>query len=260
MMGSVRPTCAFGAAALLVCLMGFATFPFVAPAFSIEACFRAQERERTHRHPQYLTTTPPKALSSILAVLRRRATRFDRIPAATFRQVEPSEYKALWPHATRLLGIGPDGTHYYLVVGFRSPPGVPSACVQHPGEHPRVTGPDGTVATVVWDATLPGGGTDSGTSPRTPVWINDGIGSFYEPTEPGTPLALFFTVVPDGVARVTVTVGAHPPTEMTVANNFAISKIPAPQDGESIGQRWYAADGTLLKTITQQRGPTLTTG
>jgi hypothetical protein len=255
-----RPRCSAANVAIgvaLACVAGFAAIPEVAHGFSIGACFRAEEQERADRHPRYLTTPPPHALSSILAVLRRNATRSDNIPAATLREVNPSEYRALWPHATRLLGIGPDRTRYFLVVGFRSPPGLPRACIRHPGEHPRVTGPDGVVATLVWRARIPGG-ESTGALPYASAWISDGAAISASPTEAST--WPFFGIVPDGVARIAVTVGIHPPTQLRVANNFADGQVPEPHPGESILQQWYATDGSLIKTINSGSVTILTTG
>lgn len=254
-----RPILSVGIGLILTCVSGTTILVTVATGFSLEKCFNEKKRQLAHRHPRYLTTAAPKGLTSILGVLRRPATHADSIPSATLRQVNPSEYRVLWPRATRLLGIGPDGTRYFLVVGFRSPPGVPTACIRHHGEHPRVTGPDGVVATIVWRAKI-AGGSSTGALPYAPAWISKGIAVSIQPTELRTAFAPFFGVVPDGVARIVVSVGAHAPTQALVANNFVISQVPNPQQGDSILQQWYAADGTLVKSIKQGPLTILTTG
>jgi len=227
-----------------------------------EACFNAIDRQQ-RRHPRELKTAPPAALTSILGVLRRPATPADRIPATALRATNPSDYRAIWPRATRLLGVGPHRTHYYLVVGDLSPQALPIPCFKlqphHSGRPPKPSVPFGDVATVVQYSSTPTG-EDTGDFPYASSWISAGRATLFEPAEPETALVPYFALVPDGVASVAVTVGSNPTTRIPVTENFALAQIPNPREGDTIVQQWYGADGTLIKTVTEKLGVIISTG
>jgi hypothetical protein len=140
---------------------------------------------------------------------------------------------------------------YYLVPGIYTPRLPPRACTPH-REAPKYLGPRGLVAAVV-----PYSRASSGSFPATPAMIEDGRATWIIPALFGGSWRLV-GVVPDGVASIAVTVGAHPATQTLVTGNFVDAVVPEPHGSDTITQRWYAADGTVVRTVTGQVGAVLT--
>ncbi len=217
-----------------------------------KTCSRALRREFSH-HPRRLTTAPPATLTSILGVLQRPATPADELPAEALAGIVPYAYPALWLGSVRLLDTVGD-KRYFLIPGVYDPPPLPEVCVNL--EPPRVRrlsakalrlGPRGPVVTLEAYSTNQTGGI-----PYTASAIQAGTANNIAFGRAGSTTA-FYGLVPDGVASVTVTAGGASPATVPVANNFFLTQIPAPSADEpyTITQQWYAADGTLIKTVSR---------
>ena len=223
----------------------------------------------TH-HPRHLTTAPPEALTSILGVLRGPSTPADHLPTEALTGIAPYSYSALWLGSVRLLDAVGD-KRYFLIPGVYAPSPLPEACVklESPHERRQAKGsqlePRGPV--VALEAYSP---EESGGIPYTASAIQAGTANDFAFGRSGPDLAFgrpgfgrpgpttaFCGLVPDGVASVTVTAGGAPPTAVPAANNFFLTQIPAPSANEpyTITQQWYAADGTLIKTVSRTTVP-----
>jgi hypothetical protein len=252
---STRPKIASVAGAAVICLVAGVSSTAARKASLSDECAHALTR-RQQRQPQRLTTMAPVALTSLVGVLRKPAAPTDRLPAGGLYAIEPSEYRAVWPRATRLLGTGADRTRYYVVIGIRSPQSFPLVCVK--GAQPRRTRsakpepPLGAVATVAQFRSFPGG-EDTAAIPFTASAISAGRATSIEPAGPVAALAPYVALVPDGVSSVTVTVGANQPTGVPVTANLAVAEIPNPREGDIVTERWYSPDGTLTKTVSETR-------
>ncbi len=101
------------------------------------------------------------------------------------------------------------------------------------------------------------GGAEAGGLPFTAARIKSGDASVLAAPAPGSKTATTYGLVPDGVASVSVTLNEGAPTSASVANNFSLAVLPPPAppaNGEfTVTQQWYAADGSLLKTVKQTR-------
>jgi hypothetical protein len=217
-----------------------------------KACVRALHRQFLRR-PKRLTTEPPTTLTSILGVLQTPATSADRLPAEALSGIVPYAYSTLWLGSVRLLDtVG--GTRYFVVPGVYAPPLLPKACVElepprlrRPLAKARQLGPRGPVVTLE-----PYSSHEAGGIPFTASEIQAGTANAPALGRSGSTTA-FYGLVPDGVASVTVTAGGAPPATVSVANNFFLAQIPAPHADlpYTITQQWYAADGTLVKTVSR---------
>jgi hypothetical protein len=238
-----------------VAAIGVLALPQAAGAASAaqqKTCSRALKRQFSHS-PRRLTTAPPATLTSILGVLQRPATPADEIPAEALVGIVPYAYSALWLGSVRLLDTVGD-KRYFLIPGVYDPPSFPEVCVKL--EPPRVRhlsqkgpqlGPYGPVVTLE-----PYSSHETGGIPFTASEIQAGTANEPAPGRSGSTTA-FYGLVPDGVASVTVTAGGAPPTSVPVANNFFLAQIPALHANTpyTITQQWYAADGTLIKTVSR---------
>jgi hypothetical protein len=236
-------------------VIGSALSPQVAAASSAaqqKTCSRALKRQFSHR-PRRLTTTLPATLTSILGVLRSPATPADELPAEALAGIVPYAYSALWLGSVRLLDTVGD-KRYFLIPGVYDPPPFPEVCVKL--EPPRVRhlsqkgpqlGPYGPVVTLE-----PYSSHETGGIPFTASEIQAGTANEPSLGRSGS-TTTFYGLVPDGVASVTVTAGGAPPTSVPVANNFFLAQIPALHANTpyTITQQWYAADGTLIKTVSR---------
>jgi len=177
----------------------------------------------------------------------------DKLPAKALAGISPYAYSALWLGSARLLDATGD-KRYFLIPGVYHQPPLPEACVKL--EPPRVRhesakapqlGPRGPVVTL--EAFSPH---DTGGFPFMASTIQAGRAFGIALGESGPTIA-FYGLVPDGVASVTVTAGGAPPTSVLVANNFFLTQIPALNTGKpyTITQQWYAANGTLIKTVSR---------
>jgi hypothetical protein len=232
--------------------MGFPPASSAASAAPKKACIRALHRQVLHR-PKRLTTEPPTTLTSILGVLRGPSTPPDQLPAEALAGISPNAYSALWLGYARLLDATGD-KRYFLIPGVYEPPPLPEVCVKL--EPPRVRrlsakalrlGPRGPVVTLeAYSANETGG------IPYTASGVQAGTANNIAFGLPGQ-ATTFYGLVPDGVASVTVTAGGAPPIVVPVANNFFLTQIPVPPAGKpyTITQQWYAADGTLIKTVSR---------
>jgi len=163
----------------------------------------------------------------------------------------PYAYSALWLGSVRLLDSVGD-KRYFLIPGVYDPPPLPGTCVklESPREKRLAKGPQlephGPV--VALEAYSP---EESGGIPYTASEVQEGTANNIA-GRPG-PTTAFYGLVPDGVASVTVTAGGAPPTSVPVANNFFLVQIPALHANTpyTITQHWYAADGTLIKTVSR---------
>jgi hypothetical protein len=235
--------------------IGVVVLPQVAAASSAAqqmTCRRALRRQFSHR-PRRLTTVPPATLTSILGVLQRPATPADEIPAEALAGIVPYAYSALWLGSVRLLDTVGD-KRYFLIPGVYAPPPFPEVCVKlepprvrHLSEKDPQVGSYGPVVTLE-----PYSAHQTGGIPFTASEIQAGTAN--EPAlERSGSTTPFYGLVPDGVASVTVTAGGAPPTSVPVANNFFLAQIPALHANTpyTITQQWYAADGTLIKTVSR---------
>ncbi len=223
-----------------------------ASAIQKRTCAKSLKRQFAH-HPKHLTTVPPEALTAILGVLRSPATPADRLPTEALTALVPAGYSALWLGYARLLNETGD-TRYFLIPGVYDPPSLPEVCVklEPPPDRRLAKGPDleprGPVVTL--EAYSP---EQSGGIPYTPSAIQAGTANQPALGRSDSTTATFYGLVPDGVASVTVTAGGAPPTSVPVANNFFLAQIPALHANTpyTIMQQWYAADGTLIKTVSK---------
>jgi hypothetical protein len=236
-----------------------------ASATQKKVCSQALKRQFSHR-PRRLTTAPPAGLTSILGVLQSPATPADKLPAEAFTGIAPFAYSSLWLGSVRLLDAVGD-KRYFLIPGVYAPLPLPEACVKLESPHERrltkgsQLEPRGPVVTLeAYSAN------ESGGIPYTASAIQAGTANDFAFGRSGPDLAFgrpgfgrpgpttaFYGLVPDGVASVTVTVGGASPTAVPAANNFFLTQIPAPSANEpyTITQQWYAADGTLIKTVSR---------
>jgi hypothetical protein len=237
-----------------VAVIGVVALPQAAGAASAiqkRTCAKSLKRQFAH-HPKHLTTVPPEALTSILGVLQRPATSADQLPSEALTGIAPDAYSALWLGSARLLDAVGD-KRYFLVPGVYDPPPLPQACVKL--EPPRLRRlakgpqlePRGPVVALEAYST-----NESGSIPYTASEVRAGTANNFAFGRPG-PTTAFYGLVPDGVASVTVTAGGGSPTTVPVANNFFLAQIPVPRAGKpyTIMQQWYAADGTLIKTVSR---------
>ncbi len=216
-----------------------------------KACIRALHRQLS-RHPTRLTTEPPTTLTSILGVLQSPATPADKLPAEALTGIVPAGYSALWLGSVRVLDTTGD-KRYFLIPGVYNPPSLPQACVklEPPNERRQAKGPQreprGPVVTLEAYSV-----NESGGIPYTASAIQAGMANDFASGRPG-PTTAFYGLLPDGVASVTVRVEGGSPTTVPVANNFFLTQIPAPHANQpyTITQQWYAADGTLIKTVSR---------
>jgi hypothetical protein len=223
-----------------------------ASATQKKVCSRALERRFLHS-PRHVTTAPPAALTSILGVLRRPATPVDKLPAEALAGIVPYAYSALWLGSVRLLDTVGD-KRYFLIPGVYDPPPFPEVCVKLEQPHVRhllqkgpQIGPHGPVVTLE-----PYSSHQTGGIPFTASEIQAGTANEPALGRSGS-TTTFYGLVPDGVASVTVTAGGASPTTAPVANNFFLTQIPAPSAGKpyTITQQWYAANGTLITTVSK---------
>jgi hypothetical protein len=236
-----------------VAAIGVVALPQAAGAASAaqqKTCSRALKRQFSHR-PRRLTTTLPATLTSILGVLQRPATPADELPAEALAGIVPYAYSALWLGSVRLLDTVGD-KRYFLIPGVYAPPPFPEVCVKleplrvrHLSEKGPQLGPYGSVVTLE-----PYSSHETGGIPFTASEIQAGTANEPALGRSGS-ITAFYGLVPDGVASVTVTAGGAPPTSVPVANNFFLAQIPALHANTpyTITQQWYAADGTLIKTV-----------
>jgi hypothetical protein len=232
------------------------TFPQATAAVSVtqqNACSRDLHRQLAHR-PKRLTTAPPAEFTSILGVLRRPAASADELPAEALTRISPYAYSALWLGSARLLDATSD-KRYFLVPGVYTPPALPEACVKLEQLHVRrlsakapQLGPRGPVVTLE-----PYSPHDTRGFPFTVSMIQAGRATGIGLGESG-PTTAFYGLVPDGVASVAVTAGSAPPRTVLVTSNFFLAQIPAVHMDTpyTITQQWYAADGTLIKTVSMR--------
>jgi hypothetical protein len=238
-------------ATVVICVVASSQPAGAAPATQKKACSRALERQFAHR-PRRPTTAPPEALTSILGVLQRRATPADQLPTEALTAIAPYSYSTIWPGSARLLDAVGD-TRYFLIPGVYDPPPIPEVCVklQSPRERRQAKGPqlESRGPVVALEAYSP---EESGGIPYTASAIQAGTANDVALGRPG-PTTAFYGLVPDDVASVTVTAGGAPPITVPVANNFFLAQIPVPYVGRpyTIMQWWYAADGTLIKTVSR---------
>lgn len=219
-----------------------------------KACVRARHHQFSRR-PRHLTTVPPTTLTSILGVLRRPGTPADKLPAEALAGIVHITYSALWLGAARLLDtVG--RTRYFVVPGVYAPPPLPEACAKL--EPPRVRrryaralqlAPHGPVVTLE-----PYSSHETGGIAFTASQIQAGTASEAALGRSGSTTTAFYGLVPDGVASVTVTAKGAPPTTVPAANNFFLTQVSAPRVNQPdiITEKWYATDGTLIKTVSRR--------
>ena len=195
-------------------------------------------------HPRLLSTAPPVALSSILEVLRRPRSSSDELPPGGIPQLG---YSVVWFNYVHFLASGPDRTRYYLILGIEDVQ-LPAVCLRLLSPSARreyeAEARAGRAGTVTLEAF--NGEEESAATVYTAQAIEDGE-TLLAATDPSNSTLAIASVVPDGVASVTITAANGKTATGTVTNNLLLARPPA-NGLKWQTVRWYAADGSLIKT------------
>lgn len=205
--------------------------------------------------PQISLSAPPAALTSILEVLQRPRSGAAELPPGGAPQLG---YSVLWVNYIHLLGAGPDQTRYFLIPGIRDTQ-LSTACLhllssseRHEYETQLHTG------SVTLDAVK--GEERVGAIPYTAQAIEAGRALLAIP-EPSSSTAIISGVVPDGVSSVMIAPANGAAATAQVTNNLLVVELPA-SELRSLTVKWYAAGGSLTKTVQIEHVPNVlpTTG
>jgi hypothetical protein len=214
------------------------------PTSPSAACDNALAHQHTF-HPKLLRTAPPPALTSILGVLRRPASRGDVLPRGG---TPKTEYRVLWIKYVRLLASGSGPKRYFLIPGIWVDP-LPLACrttlsAQAQRSEARNDREQRSGSVSVEAFTSSGG---EGPIALTKQEIERGT---VLPDISAKSIGLY-GIVPDGVAAVTVSEGSGQPASAKVRGNFFRVKLPdtASTTTQALTVRWHAASGRVLKTF-----------
>lgn len=200
-------------------------------------------------HPRLLSTAPPAALSSILEVLRRPRSSSVELPPGWIPRLG---YSVVWFDYVHFLASGPDRTRYYLIPGIEDVH-LPVACLRllspSARREYRAEARAGRAGSVTLEAF--NGEGESAAAVYTAQAIEDGE-TLLAATDPSNSTLAIAGVVPDGVASVAITAANGKTATGLVTNNLLLARPPA-GGLRSLTVRWYAADGSLIKTIPAGR-------
>lgn len=200
-------------------------------------------------YPRLLSTVPPVALSSILEVLRRPRSSSVELPPGGIPRLG---YSVVWFNYVQFLASGPDRTRYYLIPGIEDAH-LPTACLRLLSPSARreyeAEARAGRAGSVTLEAF--NGEEESAATVYTAQATEDGE-TLLAATDPSNATLAIAGVVPDGVASVTITGANGKTAKGTVTNNLFLARPPA-GELKSLTVRWYAADGSLIKTIPTGR-------
>lgn len=195
--------------------------------------------------PRVLFTAPPAALSSILEVLRRPRSGPAELPPGGIPQFG---YSVVWFNYVHFLASDPSGTRYYLIPGIRDVQ-LPTTCLRllSPSERREYqaearAGRAGSVTLEAFSSEAQAAG-----GVYTAATIQAGGALLAVPNPSNTILAIA-GIVPDGVASVTMTAANGATATAPVTNNLFLTRPPA-GTLKTLTVRWYAPDGTPIKTI-----------
>jgi len=195
--------------------------------------------------PRLLFTTPPVALTSILEVLRRPQSRMEMLPPGGLPRFG---YSVLWFNYVRFLGSGAEQTRYYLIPGITNLQ-LPADCLRSLPPNTRREYETEAQARRAGSVTLEAfaGEAEAAAIPYTAQAIQAGDTLLAIPNQSDSPVTIA-GVMPDGVASVTITAANGSTETARVTNNLFLASPP--QGGlSSLTVRWYAPDGSLVKTI-----------
>jgi len=205
--------------------------------------------------PRVSLAEPPTELSSILEVLRRPRSSVAELPPGGIPRFG---YSLVWFNYVHLVASGPDQTRYFLIPAIRRLQ-LPTACVRSLPPSVRREYETQARAQRVGSVTLEafsGQAINSeettGTAPYTVQAIKAGdillaIPSRAADSPPNSTVVLS-SVVPDGVASVTITTADGAAATAPVTNNMFLAELRA-SGLKSLNVKWYASDGSLTKTI-----------
>jgi hypothetical protein len=215
------------------------------------ACGRAFVRELGHTHSRLLRTAPPVALTSILGVLRRPASSADRLPSG---KILRAGYSVLWIDYVRFLATGPGQVRYFLIPGVRKP--LPAVCIRSlaPSQRRRyeVRARAFRSGSVMLEA-LASDGLEAKSFTAHAIEAGKALLVTVGPSRLTRVVA---GVVPDGVASVMITPANGKTAIVPVADNFLLARTLA-GGLRSLMVQWYAADGSLIRTIRSEPGSVL---
>ena len=203
-------------------------------------------------HPARLRGAPPAALLGALGVLRRPAGAQDSLPAEAGLLLG---YAGVWERYVRLLGVLPDGTHVFglPVLGFdpfsravclRGVPARARAMLRRAARSRQ--GPQLSLLTISDDGS--GESSSPGSGARA---IAAGAAVTVRPSLFSAHTTVY-GVVPDGVATVTVAIGAAVSPPSPVADNFFVTVVPVRVTRGRIPSvliTWRSASGATLKQV-----------
>ena len=196
-------------------------------------------------HPRVLFTAPPVALTSILEVLRRPQSRTEMLPPGGLPRFG---YSVLWFNYVRFLGTGAEQTRYYLIPGITNLQ-LPADCLRSLPPNTRREYETEAQASRAGSVTLEAFAKEAEAAaiPYSAQAIQAGNVLVAIPNQSDSPVSIA-GVVPDGVASVTITAANGASETAQVTNNLFLASPP--QGGlNSLTVRWYASDGSLVKTI-----------
>jgi mono/diheme cytochrome c family protein len=196
-------------------------------------------------HPRLLFTEPPVMLSSILEVLRRPRSSPDELPPGGIPQLG---YSVVWFNYVHFLANGPDRTSYYLIPGIQDVQ-LPAACLRLLSPSARREYEEEARAGRAGSVTLEAFSSEAqaATMPYTAAAIQAGRTLLAVPN-PSNAILAIAGMVPDGVASVTITAANGATATVPVTNNLFLARPPAGAL-KALAVRWYAPDGSLIKTI-----------
>jgi hypothetical protein len=185
---------------------------------------------------------------SILEVLRNQQSATNMLPPGG---IPRSGYSVVWLNYVRSLGAGPDRTRYFLIPGIEDVR-LPASCLRSlsPPARRRYEAEEraqrgGSVTLEAFN-----GEDEAAAFPYTVEAIQKGA-TLLAVADPSNSTLAIASVVPDGVASVTITAASGKAITAPVTNNLALASPPA-GGLKSLTIRWYGADGSLIKTIPSE--------
>jgi hypothetical protein len=181
---------------------------------------------------------------STLEVLRNPQSATTTLPPGG---IPRSGYSVVWFNYVRSLGAGPNRTRYFLIPGIEDVR-LPASCLRSLSPHARREHEAEEHAQRAGSVTLEAfnGEDEAAAFPYTVETIKNG-NTLLAVTDPSNSTLAIADVVPDGIASVTITAASGKTTPAPVTNNLFLA--PPPGRLKSLTIRWYAADGSLIKTI-----------
>lgn len=186
---------------------------------------------------------------SILEVLRNPQSATNMLPPGG---IPRSGYSVVWFNYVRSLRADPNRTRYFLIPGIEDVR-LPASCLRSLSPRARRAYEAEERAQRAGSVTLEAfnGEDEAAAMPYTAQAIEKG-NILLAVTDPSNSTLAVADVVPDGVASVTITAASGKTMTAPVANNLLLALPPA-GGLKSLTIRWYAADGSLIKTIPAGR-------